>query len=126
MFYRSSELASVLPSTDQPNSELARLFTKDDLLLTEYDKYSLGKSYFDSKEFSRAAHHLKACKSQPAMFLYYYSRYMVCTLLLLLSEVFDTVIFIHTQVFDTVIFIHTQVFDTVIFIHTQIQYSTFI
>lgn len=44
----------------------------------EYDKYLLGKSYFDVKEFDRAAFVLEKCKSARCRFLRIYSKYLVC------------------------------------------------
>ncbi|XP_065653514.1 cell division cycle protein 23 homolog [Hydra vulgaris] len=70
----SSELASVL-LVEEP-LDCSFMFTENQVLLTEYDKYLYGKACFECKEFSRAANHLKSCTSQPAIFLYYYSRYM--------------------------------------------------
>ncbi|XP_057307067.1 cell division cycle protein 23 homolog isoform X1 [Hydractinia symbiolongicarpus] len=73
----SSELASVLTTTDQPTiTALSSLCVTDTTLLMEFDKYLLGKSFFDSKEYARAASYLKDCKSNASIFLYYYSRYM--------------------------------------------------
>lgn len=43
----------------------------------DLDALTLAKSYFDLKEYDRAAYFLKACCSQKAYFLYMYSRYLV-------------------------------------------------
>lgn len=43
----------------------------------DLDAYTLAKSYFDLKEYDRAAYFLRGCKSQKAYFLYMYSRYLV-------------------------------------------------
>lgn len=43
----------------------------------DLDAYTLAKSYFDLKEYDRAAYFLQGCKSQKAYFLYMYSRYLV-------------------------------------------------
>lgn len=40
-------------------------------------KYLLGKSYFDCKEYARAAHLLKGCQSMKSNFLRLYSKYLV-------------------------------------------------
>jgi Anaphase promoting complex subunit 8 / Cdc23 len=40
-------------------------------------KYLLGKSYFDCKEYARAAHVLKGCQSMKSKFLRLYSKYLV-------------------------------------------------
>lgn len=42
----------------------------------EDDIYTLSKSYFDLKEYDRAAYFLKMCKTSKAKFLYYYSLYL--------------------------------------------------
>ncbi|XP_006811611.1 cell division cycle protein 23 homolog [Saccoglossus kowalevskii] len=44
--------------------------------LQEFDKYTLAKAYFDLKEYDRAAHVVKQCKSAKAYFLHMYARYM--------------------------------------------------
>jgi len=74
----ASELANVLslPGTNCNSHSVVNAYTKDELLLAEYNKYFLGKSYFDAKEFARAAYHLKGAKSSVCIFLYYYSRFM--------------------------------------------------
>ncbi|CAG8459500.1 4060_t:CDS:10 [Dentiscutata erythropus] len=55
-------------------------FTQQDLSTNldyiEHDKYLLGKSYFDVKEFDRAAFVLERCKSSKCRFLKGYSKYM--------------------------------------------------
>lgn len=43
----------------------------------DLDAFTLAKSYFDLKEYDRAAYFLKGCCSQKAYFLYMYSRYLV-------------------------------------------------
>jgi len=40
-------------------------------------KHLLGKSYFDCKEYARAAHALKDCQSMKSKFLRLYSKYLV-------------------------------------------------
>uniref|UniRef100_W5MTM3 CDC23 (cell division cycle 23, yeast, homolog) n=1 Tax=Lepisosteus oculatus TaxID=7918 RepID=W5MTM3_LEPOC len=42
----------------------------------DLDTYALAKSYFDLKEYDRAAYFLRGCRSQKAYFLYMYSRYL--------------------------------------------------
>ena len=79
-FFRSAELASILPSDNKAFeifSNDSNEFTSDEILMQEYDKYCLGKSYFECKEFTRAALYLKDCKSKLCRFLYFYSRYLV-------------------------------------------------
>ncbi|WAR22047.1 CDC23-like protein, partial [Mya arenaria] len=41
-----------------------------------YDKYTLATSYFDLKEYDRAAYFLKECRSKKCFFLYIYSQYL--------------------------------------------------
>ncbi|XP_066914030.1 cell division cycle protein 23 homolog [Clytia hemisphaerica] len=72
----SAELAAALPSSDENLEIMSNELNKDKLFLKEYDKYCLGKGYFDCKEFSRASLYLKDCKSKLCQFLYFYSRYM--------------------------------------------------
>lgn len=43
----------------------------------DLDALTLAKSYFDLKEYDRAAYFLRGCCSQKAYFLYMYSRYLV-------------------------------------------------
>ncbi|KAG7321135.1 hypothetical protein KOW79_015550 [Hemibagrus wyckioides] len=42
----------------------------------DWDALCLAKSYFDLKEYDRAAYFLRDCRSQKAYFLYMYSRYL--------------------------------------------------
>ena len=44
--------------------------------LSEYDQFSLATSYFDLKEYDRAAFFLKDCTSPKCYFLHMYSRYL--------------------------------------------------
>lgn len=46
----------------------------------DLDALCLAKSYFDLKEYDRAAYFLRDCHSQKAYFLYMYSRYLVSML----------------------------------------------
>lgn len=63
-----------------PNVRISKVFNSP-LFLQEdardLDAYTLAKSYFDLKEYDRAAYFLRGCKSQKAYFLYMYSRYLV-------------------------------------------------
>ena len=45
--------------------------------LAEFDQYTLAKSYFDLKEYDRAAYFVDKCRSQKAFFLHVYARYLV-------------------------------------------------
>jgi anaphase-promoting complex subunit 8 len=45
----------------------------------ETGKYLLGKSYFDCKEYDRAAFALKGCQSYKSQFLRLYSKFLVHT-----------------------------------------------
>lgn len=51
------------------------LFIQEDA--QDLDALTLAKSYFDLKEYDRAAYFLKGCCSQKAYFLYMYARYLV-------------------------------------------------
>lgn len=44
--------------------------------MKEFDRYSLAKSYFDLREYDRAAFFTEGCQSEKAKFLHLYSRYM--------------------------------------------------
>src|SRR5579862_2946323 len=48
-------------------------------------KYLLGKSYFDCKEYARAAHLLKGCQSLKSNFLRLYSKYLVLPIVFYLT-----------------------------------------
>ncbi|CAH1791415.1 unnamed protein product [Owenia fusiformis] len=44
--------------------------------LQDYDVFNLAKSYFNLREYDRAAHFAEKCKSNKGYFLYMYSRYL--------------------------------------------------
>lgn len=48
----------------------------NDLTQVDYDNYYLGKSYFDLREYDRAAYFTKDCKSPVPKFLHYYAIYL--------------------------------------------------
>ncbi|KAH3786295.1 cell division cycle protein 23 homolog isoform X1 [Dreissena polymorpha] len=48
----------------------------DSLFVDEYDQYTLATSYFDLKEYDRAAYFLKDCLSPKCYFLYMYAQYL--------------------------------------------------
>jgi anaphase-promoting complex subunit 8 len=52
---------------------------RDPLEEHECDVHSVGRAYFDAKEFERAAHVLKDCRSSRSRFLAVYSHYLVRT-----------------------------------------------
>uniref|UniRef100_A0A8C6Y362 Cyclosome subunit 8 n=1 Tax=Naja naja TaxID=35670 RepID=A0A8C6Y362_NAJNA len=70
----ASELAFALDPL--PLNELPPVpeLTEEDAC--DLDAYTLAKSYFDLKEYDRAAYFLRNCKSPKAYFLYMYSRYL--------------------------------------------------
>ncbi len=71
---RAAELSMSLPHLENPilpEEENDEAFKKD------FYQYSVAKSYFDLKEFDRAAYALQNCKSSKAYFLHLYSQYMV-------------------------------------------------
>ncbi|XP_055920521.1 cell division cycle protein 23 homolog [Eupeodes corollae] len=47
-----------------------------DLSKADYDNYYLGKSYFDLREYDRAAYFTRDCESRVPKFLHYYATYM--------------------------------------------------
>ncbi|XP_067160680.1 cell division cycle protein 23 homolog isoform X2 [Apteryx mantelli] len=70
----ASELAFALDPL--PLSELPPPLALTEEDARDLDAYTLAKSYFDLKEYDRAAYFLRGCKSQKAYFLYMYSRYL--------------------------------------------------
>ena len=84
-WFRAAEILEGLPEKPVDNSEMDTSMSIDssmiqestNLDLAEYDKYLLGKSYFDVKEFDRAAYFLESCKSSKCRFLRIYSKYLV-------------------------------------------------
>ncbi|CAG8490346.1 10735_t:CDS:10 [Cetraspora pellucida] len=75
----SSSLKESLESAKMDMSYCS-FFTQQDLSTNinyvEFDKYLLGKSYFDVKEFDRAAFVLEKCTSSKCRFLKGYSKYL--------------------------------------------------
>lgn len=55
----------------------------------DLDALCLAKSYFDLKEYDRAAYFLRGCRSQKAYFLYMYSRYLVRCFVLVFMWIFQ-------------------------------------
>lgn len=72
--FRGIELASSLPSV-QPL--LASEEIQDEEFQKDFYAYTLAKTYFDMKEFERAAHVSKNCQSSKGYFIHLYSLYMV-------------------------------------------------
>ncbi|RIA99063.1 anaphase promoting complex subunit 8 [Glomus cerebriforme] len=78
----AAETLEGLPDEPVDNSEMdisldsSMIQESTNLDLVEYDKYLLGKSYFDVKEFDRAAYFLESCKSPKCRFLRIYSKYL--------------------------------------------------
>uniref|UniRef100_A0ACB8EI56 Anaphase-promoting complex subunit 23 n=1 Tax=Sphaerodactylus townsendi TaxID=933632 RepID=A0ACB8EI56_9SAUR len=70
----ASELAFALDPLPLNELPPAPVLTEEDA--RDLDAYTLAKSYFDLKEYDRAAYFLRGCKSQKAYFLYMYSRYL--------------------------------------------------
>ncbi|TFK00567.1 DNA-directed RNA polymerases I, II, and III subunit RPABC3 isoform 2 [Platysternon megacephalum] len=70
----ASELAFALDPLPLSELPAAPVLTEEDA--RDLDAYTLAKSYFDLKEYDRAAYFLRGCKSQKAYFLYMYSRYL--------------------------------------------------
>jgi len=74
-FHRSSELAFSITSFTS-SEYLPKTDYSDEEFIKDFDKYTLGKTFFDLKEFDRAAFFLEGCTSPKAYFLYMYSRYL--------------------------------------------------
>ncbi|XP_005992446.1 cell division cycle protein 23 homolog isoform X1 [Latimeria chalumnae] len=70
----ASELAFALDPLPKNELPPPPPFTEEDA--QDLDAYTLAKSYFDLKEYDRAAYFLQSCKSQKAYFLYMYARYL--------------------------------------------------
>lgn len=70
----ASELAFALDPLPKDELPPSPPFTEQDA--QDLDALTLAKSYFDLKEYDRAAYFLKGCCSQKAYFLYMYSRYL--------------------------------------------------
>lgn len=73
---RSAELAFSIPSFTS-SEHLPKTDYYDPEFVKDFDKYTLGKTFFDLKEFDRAAFFLDGCNSHKGYFLYVYSRYLV-------------------------------------------------
>uniref|UniRef100_A0A8C4NE93 Cyclosome subunit 8 n=1 Tax=Eptatretus burgeri TaxID=7764 RepID=A0A8C4NE93_EPTBU len=73
--YWSADLAFCLnPLTLSDDLPASLSFTSEDV--KDLDAYNVAKSYFDLKEYDRAAHTVKDCQSPKASFLHYYARYL--------------------------------------------------
>ncbi|KAG7484883.1 hypothetical protein MATL_G00055100 [Megalops atlanticus] len=70
----ASELAFALDPLPMNELPPPPPFTEEDA--QDLDALGLAKSYFDLKEYDRAAYFLRGCRSQKAYFLYMYSRYL--------------------------------------------------
>ena len=64
---------------------------RDPEFLKDFDKYSLGKAYFDLKEFKRAAFFLEDCTSHKGYFLLIYSHYLVRSNIFVVGYMFNVV-----------------------------------
>lgn len=56
--------------------------TEAELELKEQDEINAARSFYDTREFSRAAHVLEDCKSPRAIFLAVYCQFLVRQVLL--------------------------------------------
>lgn len=74
--HRAAEFVLSIPSFTTPE-HLPVTDYRDPEFLKDFDKYILGKAYFDLKEFKRVAFFSEECKSQKAYFLLVYSHYLV-------------------------------------------------
>ncbi|CAF0739094.1 unnamed protein product [Brachionus calyciflorus] len=59
-----------------PNEDALKLDFNEIVGSKEFVKFKLAMSYFDLKEYQRAAYYLEDCESQPSYFLHIYSKYM--------------------------------------------------
>ncbi len=85
--YRAVELANSIEvdgETRLPQVPHSQEFTG------EFATFSMGKSLFDLKEYRRAAHWLKNCKSDEGFFLRCYSLYLVHNTLLVSSTCYQS------------------------------------
>lgn len=89
--YRAIELANSI-ETDHPVSIPS--CSHSPLFLQEYAQYHLGKSFYDLREFQRAAHALRACKSDEVFFLRCYCLYLVrrCVVFPCLCHVYPSLV----------------------------------
>ncbi|XP_033633099.1 cell division cycle protein 23 homolog [Asterias rubens] len=69
-----AELSYALKSI-KPSPTTSQNQPQEDFL-AEFDQYTLAKSYFDLKEYDRAAYFVDKCHSQKAFFLHVYARYL--------------------------------------------------
>lgn len=53
---------------------LFHIFLQD--FIEEYDKFCLASSFFDLKEYDRAAYFVQDCKNKKSYFLHMYGRYL--------------------------------------------------
>ena len=74
VIFRAIELANGLETSDPV--AIPQLEHSSEFLL-EFSVYWMAKSLFDLREYRRAAHTLRQCKSDEAFFLRYYSLYLV-------------------------------------------------
>ena len=74
--HRSAEFAFSIPSFTS-SEHLPKTDYYNPQFVTDFDRYTLGKTFFDLKEFDRAAFFLDGCTSDKAYFLHIYSRFLV-------------------------------------------------
>lgn len=71
-------VAEAIPIDFPATTSGTRMSQKEvDLEALDMPKYLLGKSYFDCKEYERAAFVLKDCRSYKSKFLRLYSKFLV-------------------------------------------------
>jgi hypothetical protein len=78
-------VAEMLDCFDQVQCDLAAAPADPRLIddVQDIEKYCLAKSYFDLKEYLRAAHALENCEGSKAVFLRCYSRFLVSAFFLI-------------------------------------------
>lgn len=70
----AAELAAELPVMDSDGDLPVVQYTAD--FVAELGSFTMAKAYFDLHEYDRAAHALRSCSSQRAVFLRCYSQYL--------------------------------------------------
>ncbi|XP_064602219.1 cell division cycle protein 23 homolog isoform X2 [Liolophura sinensis] len=71
----TAEMAFALRETID-YKEIQEIIQKSQTLGADYEKYTLARSYFDVKEYDRAAYFIQDCSHPKVYFLYMYSRYL--------------------------------------------------
>lgn len=65
-----------IPQDLKPHPENVRNYLNEGIAPDEYDRYYVAKTYFDCREYDRAAFFTSDCQSAAPKFLHYYSMYL--------------------------------------------------